>query len=164
MPKTVLKVSDCSLSDLQSLLNNYQININLVDPHTKIPGSYWGDTEAGIIGNTLYVSPDTPVHSLLHEGCHYICMDKHRRESLDTDAEGDYDEENGVCYLQIILAEQIPNMDKKRMMQDMDSWGYTFRLGSAQEWFNNDAEDALAWLQNNKVLDHEHAVTFNLRQ
>jgi hypothetical protein len=28
----------------------------------------------------------------------------------------------------------------------MDTWGYTFRLGSAQAWFDNDAEDARAWL------------------
>ena len=164
MSKTVLKVQDCPLEHLQALLDNYQLNIILVAPYKAIPGSYWGDTEAGIINNSLYDSPETPIHSLLHESCHYICMDKHRREILDTNAEGDYDEENGVCYLQILLADKIPNMGKNRMMLDMDSWGYTFRLGSAENWFNEDAEDALAWLQNYKIVDQERTVTFNLRQ
>ena len=29
-----------------------------------------------------------------------------------------------------------------RLMADMDAWGYSFRLGSARAWFENDAEDA----------------------
>ncbi|MGH8455376.1 MAG: hypothetical protein ACRETW_13045 [Stenotrophobium sp.] len=28
----------------------------------------------------------------------------------------------------------------------MDAWGYNFVLGSAQAWFERDAEDARAWL------------------
>jgi hypothetical protein len=28
----------------------------------------------------------------------------------------------------------------------MDAWGYTFRLGSSQAWFENDADDAREWL------------------
>ena len=28
----------------------------------------------------------------------------------------------------------------------MDAWGYTFRLGSARAWFENDADDAFAHL------------------
>ena len=164
MTKTILKVNDCSLEDLKKLLNNYQLKITLIPLNKTIPGSYWGDTEAGIIGNTLYVNPNTPIHSLLHESCHYICMDKHRRKSLDTDAEGNYDEENGVCYLQILLAEKISNMGKTRMMKDMNNWGYTFRLGSAENWFNKDAEDALAWLQKHKIVDHTQSITFRLRQ
>jgi len=31
-------------------------------------------------------------------------------------------------------------------MDDMDAWGYTFRLGSTRAWFERDAEDARAWL------------------
>ena len=53
---------------------------------------------------------DTPVHSALHEACHYICMDKQRRNDLDTDAGGGYEEENGVCYLQILLADHLPDI------------------------------------------------------
>jgi hypothetical protein len=31
-------------------------------------------------------------------------------------------------------------------MADMDAWGYSFRLGSTRAWFENDAEDARAFL------------------
>ena len=131
--KTVLRVADCKLTSLKTLLKNYHLNLQVqTSLHEAIPGSYWGESEAGLIGNTVYVRTDTPIHSLLHETCHYICMDGARREALDTNAEGDYDEENGVCYLQIILSDFIPEMGKQRMMDDMDNWGYTFRLGSAK--------------------------------
>ena len=129
---------------------------------TDIPGSYWGDSEAGLIANKLYARLDTPIHSILHEVCHYICMDQQRRSRLDTNAEGDYDEENGVCYLQILLADELPDMGRERMMQDMDAWGYTFRLGSSKAWFEQDAEDALAWLQRYQLLD-QHQPTFQVR-
>ena len=39
-----------------------------------LPGSYWGDSEAGLRANVLYVRADTPLHSLLHELSHYVCM------------------------------------------------------------------------------------------
>jgi hypothetical protein len=32
------------------------------------------------------------------------------------------------------------------MLRDMDAWGYSFRLGTAAEWFELDAEDARNWL------------------
>ena len=35
-------------------------------------------------------------------------------DRLDTDAGGDYDEENGVCYLQILLADEIPGFGRAR--------------------------------------------------
>ena len=85
-------VEDFKLNVLGLLLHKYQLSIINVGKQDKIPGSYWGDSEAGIIENTLYVRPDTPIHSLLHEACHYICMDNSRRIKLDTDAEGDYEE------------------------------------------------------------------------
>jgi hypothetical protein len=31
-------------------------------------------------------------------------------------------------------------------MADMDAWGYSFRLGSAARWFQEDADDARQWL------------------
>ena len=129
-----------------------------------IPGSYWGDSEAGLIDNRLYVRPDTPVHSALHEACHYICMDQNRRQHLDTDAGGGYDEENGVCYLQILLSDQIEGMGKQRMFADMDLWGYSFRLGSSQAWFEQDAEDARQWLQEAQLIDSNNIPTWKLRQ
>lgn len=163
MAKNVLTVSECSHTVLSKLLRKYSLNLNISDNDTKIPGSYWGESEAGLIANTVYVRPDTPIHSLLHETCHYICMDTHRREQLDTDAAGDYDEENAVCYLQILLAKDIPEMGSARMMQDMDSWGYTFRLGSAKAWFEEDAEDARAWLINYQLINPDNQPSYFLR-
>jgi len=161
--KTVLCIADCNPSQLQSLLQKFYLKLHIVKDTLDIPGSYWGESEAGLIGNNVYVRKDTPIHSMLHESCHYICMDDQRRQNLDTDAAGDYDEENAVCYLQIILSDLIPEMGKKRMMHDMDNWGYTFRLGSSQKWFENDAEDALAWLYKHKLLDENNKPTFNLK-
>ncbi|MCC5796624.1 MAG: hypothetical protein JJU48_04790 [Methylophaga sp.] len=151
-------------SQLKELLGNYGIDIVSVDPGQSIPGSFFGEREAGLIGHQLFVRDDTPVHSALHEACHYICMDKHRRSRVDTDAEGDYDEENAVCYLQILLSDKLPSMGSQRMLLDMDRWGYSFRLGSAAAWFKQDAEDARQWLQTQQLIDKNNAVTGRLRQ
>ena len=159
----ILKVEDCSFINIEQLLNHYELILHLVKDKQVISGSYWGDSEAGLIKNTLYVRNDTPIHSLLHEACHYICMDNKRRQQLDTNAEGGYDEENAVCYLQILLANDLADMSSERMMLDMDSWGYTFRLGSAKAWFENDAEDALEWLQINYLLDSMNKPNYQLR-
>tara|TARA_R110002049_G_scaffold249890_12_gene424258 strand:- start:1199 stop:1474 length:276 start_codon:yes stop_codon:yes gene_type:complete len=91
-------------------------------------------------------------------------MDPARREKLDTNAEGDYDEENGVCFLQILLAEHLVNVGRDRMMSDMDSWGYTFRLGSAKAWFEHDAEDAEQWLIKHQIIDVNTKPTWQYRQ
>ena len=161
-PDSVLRLADIDTGNLTHLLLRYQLQLEVVDSG-EIPGSYWGDEEAGLIGNRVYARPDTPIHSILHETCHYICMDQQRRAALDTNAEGDYDEENGVCFLQILLADDISGMGRARMMQDMDAWGYTFRLGSAQGWFEQDASDAYAWLQKHGLLV-EGKPSYQLRQ
>ena len=70
-------------------------------PEEVIPGSYWGEREAGLIGAKIFARLDTPLHSVLHESAHFICMTPERRAGLDTDAGGDDAEENAVCYLQI---------------------------------------------------------------
>ena len=111
-----------------------------------IPGSYWGECEAGLVAATLYARADTPVHSALHEGCHFICADPARRANLHTDAGGDEREECAVCYLAIVLAAALPRFGSARMLADMDAWGYSFRLGSAARWFKEDADDARNWL------------------
>jgi len=128
-----------------------------------ITGSYWGDTEAGVIGQTVFVRRDTPVHSLLHEACHIICMTGERREHLQTDAGGDDLEEAAVCYLQVILADQIEGVGRKRLMRDMDAWGYSFRLGDTASWFERDAEDARKWLIGESLLSTGGTPTFRLR-
>lgn len=154
MPESVLTLGDIDRQPLLQLLARYQLQLTPVDD-ADIPGSFWGDLEAGLIGQQLYARADTPLHSILHESCHYICMDQARRQQLDTDAAGDYAEENAVCYLQIILADEIPEMGRARMLQDMDSWGYSFRLGSARAWFEQDAGDAQAWLHQHRLLQDD---------
>ena len=160
----ILTCSEIDLTQLQTLLARYHIEIMFVDNNREIPGSWFGDSEAGLIGNTLYVRMDTPVHSALHESCHYVCMDGSRRKQLNTNAGGDYDEENGVCYLQILLSEYISGFGIPRMFSDMDEWGYTFRLGSSQTWFYKDAEDAQLWLLENNIIGSDNKPLWNLRK
>ncbi|HUR40960.1 MAG TPA: hypothetical protein VM240_07285 [Verrucomicrobiae bacterium] len=129
-----------------------------------IPGSYWGESEAGLIANRLIVRDDTPVHSALHEACHWICAknrDAHafRDEkrvrphfSVHTDAGGDDLEECAVCYLQVRLGDRLAGFTSARMLADMDAWGYSFRLGSARAWFEQDAADARGWLAARALL------------
>jgi len=160
----MLFCSDKQKTSLETLLRRYQLQVNWLDNNAAIPGSWFGEPEAGLIKNQVYVRPDTPVHSALHESCHYVCMDAQRREHLDTNAAGDYEEENGVCFLQILLADFLPDMGQPRMMQDMDDWGYTFRLGSAKRWFNEDAEDTRDWLIKHELIDRHNNPTWKLRQ
>ncbi|MES1945011.1 hypothetical protein PC39_12877 [Salinisphaera sp. PC39] len=159
----VSRLADVDDDALAALLARFGLTLVRVPGGEPIPGSFWGEEEAGLAGDRLYARPDTPLHSILHESGHYICMDPARRSALDTDAGGDYDEENGVCYLQILLADHLPDMDRDRMCADMDAWGYTFRLGSAAAWFAEDAADARAWLQERGVLDRDGAVTWRCR-
>lgn len=137
---------------LRALLARYGLALELSPAGADIPGSYWGDSEAGLLGNRLYARPDTPVHSILHEACHYLCMDAERRAELHTDAGGSDTEENAVCYLQILLADELPGYSRERMFADMDAWGYSFRLGSARAWFEDDADDARQWLERRGLI------------
>jgi len=161
---SMLSVADLPGQALQDLLSTYSIIVKFVPNNEQIPGSFWGDSEAGLIQNTLYVRPETPVHSALHEACHYICLDSARREALDTDAGGDYDEENAVCYLQILLATKLSGCSADTIMKNMDTWGYSFRLGSAQAWFQDDAEDAQQWLLKENLINPSNEPTGQLRK
>ena len=159
----ILRYSDSDAGAVVRLLQRYGLDLRLVPAGEDIAGSFWGDDEAGLIGSTLLARPDTPLHSILHETCHYICMDEQRRKRLDTDAGGDCDEENAVCCLQILLADEIPGFGRDRMMADMDEWGYTFRLGSARAWFEGDAADARDWLLRHGLMTPDTGPTFRLR-
>ena len=158
----VLLCSEINLKHLHSLLDRYGLAIQMVNDNASIPGSFWQAPEAGLIKNTLYLRSDTPVHSALHEACHYICMDERRRDNLHTDAGGTAIEENGVCYLQILLSDYLDEMGRARMFSDMDEWGYSFRLDSAKAWFEQDAEDAFEWLLINNLINTDCKPTWQV--
>ena len=90
-------------------------------------------------------------------------MTPERRDGLDKDAGGGDLEEAAVCYLQILLADHIDNVGRERLMQDMDRWGYSFRLGATRRWFEEDADDARAWLLEQGLIDESDGVRFRLR-
>ena len=155
----MLRLGDSDPGSIKRLLLRFGLELRTVGPAEEIPGSFWGESEAGLRGGTLLVRHDTPVHSLLHEAAHWLCMSPERRAGLDTDAGGDFEEENAVCYLQILLADAVPGFGRERSMADMDGWGYTFRLGSARAWFEQDAHDARAWLERHGLIDARGALT-----
>ena len=148
---------------LELLLDRYGLALHLVAPEEIIPGSYWGEREAGLIGAKIFARLDTPVHSVLHESAHFICMTPERRAGLDTDAGGDAAEESAVCYLQLLLSDLLPNVGRERMYGDMDAWGYSFRLGSTAAWFADDAEDARGWLMRHGLLDPRGRISYACR-
>ncbi len=146
------------------LLDRYGLEVAFVARGEAIPGSYWGESEAGLIGSRLFLRPDTPLHSALHESAHYVCMTSERRIGLHTDAGGDTDEENAVCYLQIEWAAVLPQVGRDSLFRDMDAWGYSFRLGSAAAWFERDAADARQWLIDRGILDAQGRLTYICRE
>ena len=159
----MILVSHIDKDQLVHLLKRFGLETQWIDDLDDIPGSFWGDPEAGLIGNRLYLRSDTPLQSALHEASHYICMDNARRAELHTNSGGDYDEENAVCYLQILLSEKLDQFSKGQMMQDMDEWGYSFRLGSAEKWFTEDAADAKQWLIDNQLINEKEHICWNIR-
>jgi hypothetical protein len=145
------------------LLARYGLDLRMVPQRQDIPGSYWGKSEAGLKFNTLYARADTPLHSVMHEAAHFICMTAERRAGLDTDAGGDDAEECGVCYLQLLLSMELPQFGLARACADMDEWGYSFRLGSTRAWFEQDAADARLWLLEAGIIDSAGSITGNCR-
>lgn len=142
----VLRLADIDAEAARALLATHGLELRWVAAGDAIPGSYWGDAEAGVIGNTVYARADTPVHSLLHEACHLLVLAPERRARVHTDATDSVAEEDATCYLQIVLADALADVGRERLMADMDAWGYSFRLGSTRAWFEQDAEDARDWL------------------
>lgn len=150
-------------SALRPLLRALGLHCVTVETGAPIPGSHWGTPEAGLIGDRLFVREDTPLHSALHEACHFICMTDARRRTLHTDAGGDDAEENAVCYLQLRIAEQLPGVGALRLCRDMDAWGYSFRLGSAWDWYREDAEDARLLLLDWGLITPDGTPTWRCR-
>jgi len=141
-----LLLGDIDTGDARALLARHGLELALVADGAAIPGSHWGEPEAGVIGTTVHARRDTPVHSLLHEASHLIVLPPERRALVHTDASDCTQEEDATCYLQVVLADALPGVGRERLMRDMDEWGYSFRLGSTRAWFEGDADDARAWL------------------
>ncbi len=160
---SVLRLADIDRQSIAALIEQFGLRLVSVADGDPIPGSFWGESEAGLRGEAVFARSDTPVHSLMHEFCHVLCMPPKRRAELDTDASDSLAEEDATCYLQILLADQIPGMGRQRMLADMDAWGYSFRLGSSKLWFEQDAEDARCWLLEQRLIDDAGRVTMGLR-
>jgi hypothetical protein len=163
MASEVTRCTPEHIDSLNTLLGRYGMQIGHVTADAPIPGSFWGGSEAGLVGDRLFLRGDTPLHSALHEACHFICMDERRRRQLHTDAGGDVAEENAVCYLQGLMADRIRAYDRGRLFADMDAWGYSFRLGSARAWFEQDADDARTWLLERGIINEQQRLTGQLR-
>ena len=141
------RLCDVGFEQVAGLLAGYGLRLEPVADGAPIPGSYWGEPEAGLIGNTVYARGDTPLHSLLHEAAHLLVLPPERRAAVHTDATDSVEEEDAVCLLQALLGDALPGVGRDRVLADMDAWGYTFRLGSARAYFEDDADAAWAWLQ-----------------
>ncbi|HEX4052509.1 MAG TPA: hypothetical protein VHY19_16695 [Steroidobacteraceae bacterium] len=155
----MMRLAATDAGALRRLLERYGLCVQVLSEAAQIPGSYWGESEAGLQGDALFARPDTPLHSILHESAHYICMSSQRRARLDRDAGGDDAEECAVCYLQVLMAEALPGVSRAAICADMDEWGYSFRLGCTAAWFAQDAEDAHAWLLRAGIIDASGTLT-----
>ncbi len=148
----MLLLGDVAEAAVAALLARHALVLARVDAGAPIPGSYWGEPEAGLVGTTVYARADTPLHSVLHEACHLIVKPAAERAGVHTNASDSVAEEDASCYLQILLADELPGVGRERLMADMDAWGYSFRLGSARAWFERDAGEARAWLAERALL------------
>ena len=148
----MLLLGDVAEAAVAALLARHALVLAPVEAGAPIPGSYWGEPEAGLIGTTVYARADTPLHSVLHEACHLIVNPAGARAGVHTNASDSVAEEDASCYLQILLADELPGVGRERLMADMDAWGYSFRLGSARAWFERDAGEARAWLAERALL------------
>jgi hypothetical protein len=149
----MLTLADTGFDAPAALLARYGVRLARVADGAPIPGSYWGESEAGLIGDTVHARTDTPVHSLLHEAAHLIVLPPERRAAVHTDATDSIEEEDAVCVLQALLGDALPGVGRERVLADMDAWGYTFRLGSAKAYFEHDAGDAWRWLATRGLAD-----------
>ena len=150
---SVLLLRDIAFDDAAVLLARFDLKLEPVADATPIPGSYWGEPEAGIVGNTVHARADTPLHSLLHEAAHLIVLPPERRAAVHTDATDSIEEEDAVLVLQALLADALPGVGRARILADMDAWGYTFRLGSARAYVEHDADSAWQWLAERGLVD-----------
>ena len=154
----MLTLADIDEAPVAALLGRYGIALARVPDGAPIPGSYWGEPEAGIIAGTVHARGDTPVHSLLHEAAHLIVLPPERRALVHTDATDSVEEEDAALVLQVLLGDALPGVGADRVLADMDTWGYTFRLGSAAAYVRGDADAAWAWLRERGLVDADRRL------
>jgi hypothetical protein len=161
VPVTVLGAIDAR--GLDRLFAPYELTLIRLAPAAQVPGSYWGAPEAGLLRGAVFARRDTPVHSVLHEAAHYVCVTSARRLMLWRDAGGDSDEECAACYLQAVWSDELAGYSRQRLFADMDAWGYSFREGSAEHWYRGDAHAAREWLLERGLIDGSGRSTGRLR-
>ncbi len=159
----MLRLSELNQAALRRLLRQFGLEMRVGGAGAPIPASYWGESEAGLEGSVLFARADTPLHSILHEAAHFVCMTPERRAGLLRDAGGDDAEECAVCSLQVLLAGLLEERSQERLCSDMDEWGYSFRLGSARQWFDSDAADARQWLLERGIINAHGLVSGQVR-
>jgi hypothetical protein len=150
---SVLALRDVAFCDVAALLARYGLGLERVADGAPIPGSYWGEPEAGLVGASVHARGDTPLHSLLHEAAHLIVLPPERRGAVHTDATDSVEEDAAVSVQQSLLGDALPGVGADRILADMDAWGYTFRLGSARAYVREDAAEAWAWLRRAGLVD-----------
>ena len=154
----MLTIADIGFDAPRALLARFGLVLIQVEDSLAIPGSFWGECEAGVIGHCVYARFDTPVHSLLHEASHLMVIPAEKRSNIHTDASDSVAEEDAVCILQALLGDQLTGVGRERVWTDMDTWGYTFRLGSAKAYFENDANEAFAFLLARRLINTSHQL------
>src|SRR5690606_12224341 len=61
-PAEVLNLGDGHEGAARRVLGRYGLELRLVADGAPIPGSWWGEREAGLRGRALYARADTPLH------------------------------------------------------------------------------------------------------
>ena len=69
-PGAVLRLRDVDATAVAALLARFGLALQIGNDDSRIPGSFWGDDEAGLRDNRLFARNDTPLHSILHEAGH----------------------------------------------------------------------------------------------
>ncbi|MEM7019699.1 MAG: hypothetical protein AAF512_20470 [Pseudomonadota bacterium] len=156
-------MKNTSTEAIRPVLDKYQLKLNIIHENSAIPHSFWGSPEAGRFKSQLYARKDTPLHSILHESAHYVCMTKEQRLCPEIDAGGSALIEDACCFLQILWSDYVENFSRHVHLDDMNQWGYSFRLGSSSRWFYADAGDAREWLIQQNIINPQNEPTWEMR-
>jgi hypothetical protein len=62
-----------------------------------------------------------------------------------------------------LLADEVEGYDQEQLLNDIDAWGYSFRMVSAHRRFTHYAEEVQKWLIDHNILNIHGELTWNLR-